>query len=64
MLSTIGDLLTDEAKIILTSRKTAIFAGTEFIDWVDSYNGNFDVIRFQLENLTLNNGFQMSVMMR
>lgn len=49
MLSTIGDLLTDEAKIILTSRKTAIFAGTEFIDWVDSYNGNFDVIRFQLE---------------
>ncbi|AUR47338.1 hypothetical protein PGTDC60_0774 [Porphyromonas gingivalis TDC60] len=49
MLSTIGDLLTDEAKIILTSRKTAIFAGTEFGDWVDSYNGNFDVIRFQLE---------------
>ena len=29
MLSTIGDLLTDEAKIILTSRKTAIFAGAE-----------------------------------
>jgi len=49
MLSTIGDLLTDEAKIILTSRKTAIFAGTEFGNWVDSYNGNFDVIRFQLE---------------
>lgn len=49
MLSTIGDLLTDEAKIILTSRKTAIFAGVEFGDWVDSYNGNFDVIRFQLE---------------
>ena len=49
MLSTIGDLLTDEAKIILTSRKTAIFAGAEFGDWVDSYNGNFDVIRFQLE---------------
>lgn len=49
MLSTIGDLLTDEAKIILTSRKTAIFAGTEFGDWVDSYNGKFDVIRFQLE---------------
>ena len=49
MLSTIGDLLTDEAKIILTSRKTAIFAGAEFGDWVDSYNGNFDVVRFQLE---------------
>lgn len=49
MLSTIGDLLTDEAKIILTSRKTAIFAGAEFGDWIDSYNGNFDVVRFQLE---------------
>ena len=49
MLSTIGDLLTGETKIILTSRKTAIFAGAEFGDWVDSYNGNFDVIRFQLE---------------
>ncbi len=49
MLSTIGDLLTNEAKIILTSRKTAIFAGNEFEDWVNSYNGNFDVIRFQLE---------------
>ena len=49
MLSTIGDLLTDEAKVILTSRKTAIFAGTEFEEWVDSHCGNFDVVRYQLE---------------
>lgn len=49
MLSTIGDLLTDEAKVILTSRKTAIFAGTEFEEWVDSHSGNFDVIRYQLD---------------
>ena len=49
MLSTIGGLLTDEAKIILTSRKTAIFAGTEFENWVDSYDGAFDVIRIQLD---------------
>lgn len=48
MLSTIGDLLVDQAKIILTSRKTAIFAGTEFEEWVDSHCGNFDVIRYQL----------------
>lgn len=48
MLSTIGDLLTKESKVILTSRKTAIFAGTEFEDWVESYNGSFDVVRFQL----------------
>lgn len=49
MLSTIGDLLTDESKVILTSRKTAIFAGAEFESWVDSYEGKFDVIRFQLD---------------
>lgn len=49
MLSTIGDLLTHESKVILTSRKTAIFAGAEFESWVDSYDGKFDVIRFQLD---------------
>lgn len=49
MLSTIGDLLTNKSKVILTSRKTAIFAGAEFEAWVDSYNGNFEVVRFQLD---------------
>lgn len=49
MLSTIGDLLKGEAKIILTTRKTAIFTGAEFSEWVDSYNGAFDVVRFQLD---------------
>lgn len=49
MLSTIGDLLTENAKIILTSRRTAIFAGTEFSEWVESYNGNFNVVRFQID---------------
>lgn len=49
MLSTIGSLLTEEAKIILTSRKTAIFAGSQFEEWIDSYGGAFDVVRIQLE---------------
>ena len=49
MLSTIGDLLNDNAKIIITSRKTAIFSGEQFFDWVDSYNDSFRVVRFQLE---------------
>lgn len=49
MLSTIGGLLQDESKIILTSRKTAIFAGAAFENWVDNYNGAFDVMRIQLE---------------
>ncbi len=49
MLSTIGKLLQEEAKIILTSRKTAIFAGAAFEQWIEDYNGAFDVMRIQLE---------------
>lgn len=53
MLSTIADLLTNKSKVILTTRKTAIFAGENFADWVyrktdDTYD--FDVIRYQLDN--------------
>ena len=33
MLSTIGELLTKNAKVILTTRKTAIFSGESFYDW-------------------------------
>lgn len=49
MLSTIGSLLQEEAKIILTSRKTAIFAGAAFEQWIEGYEGAFDVMRIQLE---------------
>lgn len=49
MLSTIGNLLQEEAKIILTSRKTAIFAGAAFEQWIENYDGAFDVMRIQLE---------------
>lgn len=49
MLSTIGELLEGEAKIVLTSRKTAIFAGASFSEWVDSFQGKFDVVRIQIE---------------
>ena len=49
MLSTIGGLLQEDAKIILTSRKTAIFAGAAFEQWIEGYNGAFDVMRIQLE---------------
>src|SRR5690606_27833808 len=34
MLDTIGKLLNGDSKIILTTRKTAIFGGSEFRDWL------------------------------
>lgn len=35
MLSTIADLLSDDTKIVLTTRKTAIFSGESFIEWYE-----------------------------
>lgn len=49
MLDTIGHLLKHNAKIILTSRKTAIFAGEDFNNWFLKWNNEFDVTRFSIE---------------
>ncbi len=48
MLSTIGDLLVNNAKIIITGRKTAIFSGDSFINWIDSNPNEFEVNRYLL----------------
>lgn len=53
MLSTIAELLTDQSKIILTTRKTAIFAGENFYEWYLKHSDGgtkFQVIRYQLGN--------------
>lgn len=49
MLTTIGELLDGNAKVLLTSRKTAIFSGIDFINWLNTYSSKFDVIRFNIE---------------
>lgn len=48
MLETIGELLTNSAKVILTSRRTAIFDGEVFQEWKDKYKNSFQVIRYRL----------------
>lgn len=48
MLETIGELLTNSAKVILTSRRTAIFDGEVFQEWKNKYKDNFNVIRYKL----------------
>lgn len=50
MLETIGELLTKSAKVILTSRRAAIFDGEIFQEWKDKYRDNFDVIRYRLNS--------------
>lgn len=51
MLSTIADYLVDNAKIILTTRKTAILSGQDFIDWYTKrlQNDKVRVVRYSLE---------------
>lgn len=49
MLDTIGKLLKGKAKVILTTRKTAIFTGDSFIKWVERWNNSFEVTRFSIE---------------
>lgn len=52
MLSTIADLLTENTKVLLTSRKTAIFSGESFYDWYLQIRAkkdtSFQIERFQL----------------
>jgi len=57
MLSTIAELLMDNAKVILTTRKTAIFAGESFYEWYTQLkmNGyNFKISRYQLQTPSIN----------
>lgn len=49
MLDTIGNLLTGSAKIILTTRKTAVFGGIEFDEWLQKWESKFDVTRISIE---------------
>ena len=49
MLETIGELLTGNAKVILTSRRSAIFDGEIFNDWVERYSDKFRINRYRLE---------------
>lgn len=49
MLDTIGQLLEYNAKIILTTRKTAIFNGVEFDKWFLKWDDRFSVSRFSIK---------------
>jgi hypothetical protein len=49
MLDTIGNLLEFKAKIVLTTRKTAIFAGEDFETWIQKWDDKFNVTRIALK---------------
>ena len=58
MLSTIADLLRGNAKIVLTSRKTAILSGEDFLDWYQTKigdNKDIHVTKYILDQPLLEN---------
>lgn len=48
MLDTISELLEENAKVLLTTRRTALFTGDEFQEWLGSRNASFQVLRIVL----------------
>lgn len=48
MLETIGEYLTGNAKIVLTTRRTVLFEGDAFYDWVENHKEEFDLVTIKL----------------
>jgi hypothetical protein len=55
MLSTIMELLTQNAKVIITSRKTAIFDSESFNTWASENSTDFVIARISLKEPTIEN---------
>ncbi|QEY15880.1 hypothetical protein D0C16_07785 [Cellvibrio sp. KY-GH-1] len=53
MLETIGELLSKNAKVILTTRRTAIFDGDEFHEWIESHGDDFEIVRIRINEPTV-----------
>jgi len=49
MLETISELLEGRSKIIITSRKSAIFDGATFSEWIEKFDNKFDFVRYRIE---------------
>lgn len=48
MLETLSDLLKGNAKIVLTTRRTAIFSGDHFHTWMENHESDFSISRYTL----------------
>ena len=55
MIETIGELLEGQAKVILTTRRTAVFDGDDFHEWINSHKDDFDIIRIKIDEPTVSN---------
>ena len=49
MLETVSELLKGRAKIIITTRRTALFDGDDFHHWLDRHAESFKVVRIRIQ---------------
>ena len=67
MLSTIAELLKDNAKIVLTTRKTAVLSGQLFLDWYQKHFENVkgvEFIRYRIDLPQIENWLEKKRMTR
>lgn len=55
MLSTVVDLLSDNAKIVITSRKTAIFNSEDFYNWMSNRNIDYTMAKITISEPCIEN---------
>lgn len=49
MLETVSELLTGRAKVIITTRRTVLFDGDEFHNWLERHADSFEVVRIRIQ---------------
>lgn len=49
MLETVSELLSGHSKIVITTRKTILFDGDEFHQWLERHANDFSVIRIRIQ---------------
>ncbi|BDT68176.1 hypothetical protein os1_23580 [Comamonadaceae bacterium OS-1] len=49
MLETVSELLTGRAKVIITTRRTVLFDGDEFHQWLERHAESFAVVRIRIQ---------------
>ncbi|MDZ4188158.1 MAG: hypothetical protein U1D25_08645 [Hydrogenophaga sp.] len=49
MLETVSELLTGRAKVIITTRRTVLFDGDDFHNWLERHADSFEVVRIRIQ---------------
>lgn len=54
MLETVSELLAGRAKIIITTRRTVLFDGDKFHQWLEQHSSDFSVVRIRIQEPKIN----------